>query len=142
LGKSFRVYKVVNGERAPPIGKEIEIAKDLWHDLTIECKGNQIRCLLNGEQVVPIIKTDNSFLEGKIGFWTKSDAVSYFADTKIVYTPKETLAARLVRQTLKRYPRLLGLQIFAATPRRKELHVVASGDARDLDRDATRVEQD
>src|SRR5439155_24245060 len=97
LGNSFRVYKVVNGERAPPISKEIAIPKKVWLELTIECNGNEIRCLLNGEQLVPTIKTDNSFLEGKVGFWTKSDSVSYFADTKIVYTPRETLATRVVR---------------------------------------------
>src|SRR5439155_14434291 len=97
LGNSFRVYKVINGERAPPISKEIAIPKKVWLELTIECNGNEIRCLLNGEQLVPTIKTDNSFLEGKVGFWTKSDSVSYFADTKIVYTPRETLATRVVR---------------------------------------------
>jgi len=142
LGRSFRIYKVVNGERAPPIGKEMGIPPKVWHDLTIECHGNEIRCLLDGEQIVPIIKTDSSFLEGKVGFWTKSDSVSYFGDTKIVYTPRESLATRLVRQTLKEYPRLLGLQIFAATNQRKELHVVASDDVRTLGRPATTVEQD
>ena len=142
LGNSFRVYKVVNGERAPPISKEIAIPEKVWLELTIECNGNEIRCLLNGEQLVPTIKTDNSFLEGKVGFWTKSDSVSYFGDTKIVYTPRETLATRVVRQTLKNYPRLLGLQIFATTIQRKELHVVASDDVRALGRAATKVERD
>jgi len=141
LGNSFRVYKVADGQRSPPVGKELEIPKNVWHELTIECKGNEIRCLLNGQQVVPAIKTDNSFAEGKIGFWTKSDSVSYFGDTKIVYRPKETLATLLVRQTLKKYPRLLGLKVFATTGQRKELHVVASDSAVDLGRAATEVEQ-
>ena len=142
LGNTFRVYRVVNGERAPPLGKEIEIPKNVWLELGIECKGNEIRCLLDGKQVIPAIKTDNSQLEGKVGFWTKSDSVSYFADTKIVYTPKETLAVLLVRQALKEYPRLLGLKLFATTSKRKELHVVASDRAGDLGQAATQIEQD
>lgn len=142
LGNSFRVYRVVNGERAPPVGKEIEISKNVWHELTVDCQGNEIRCRLDGQQVLPAIKTDNSMPEGKVGFWTKSDSVSYFGDTRIVYTPQETLATLLVRQALKQYPRLMGLKIFAATSRRKELHVVASNDAADLGRAATEVEQD
>ena len=142
LGNSFRVYKVVNGVRAPPVGREIEIPKNVWHELSVECKGNEIRCLLDGQAVIPAIKTDNSFSEGNVGFWTKSDSVSYFADTKIVYTPREPLAAALVRQALVKYPRLLGLKVFAATGTRKELQIVASDDAREPGRPATQVEED
>ena len=142
LGNSFRVYKVVNGERRPPVGKEIEIPKGVWQELTVECKGDQIRCLLNGQQIVPVIKTDNSLMQGKVGFWTKSDSVSYFRDAWIVYTPKETLAITLVRQTMKRYPRLLGVKIFAATRQRMELHVVASDTAEEMGGAATQVEKD
>ena len=146
LGNTFRIYKVVDGKRAPPVGKEIEVPGNVWHDLILECKGNEIRCRLDGRQVVPTILdnslTESRFMEGKVGFWTKSDSVSYFADTQIVYTPKETLAAALLRQTLKKYPRLLGLKIFAATGSRKELCVVASADAAELGRSATQVEED
>jgi len=141
LGNTFRFYKFVQGTRSTPVGPEIAVAKGVWHELRIECKGNQIRCFLNGAQVIPDI-TDSSFTEGQVGFWTKSDSVSYFSDTSIVYTPKETLAAALVRQMLKKYPRLLGLKIFATTNNRKELHVVASEDAQELGRPATKVEQD
>ena len=141
LGNTFRFYKFVQGTRSTPVGPEIAVAKGVWHELRIECKGNQIRCFLNGAQVIPDI-TDSSFTEGQVGFWTKSDSVSYFSDTSIVYTPKETLAAALVRQMLKKYPRLLGLKIFATTINRKELHVVASEDAQELGRPATKVEQD
>ena len=121
LGNTFRFYKVVNGLRGDIIGPDIPIPSGVWHELTIECNANQIRCRLNGQEVMPML-TDNSFASGKIGFWTKSDSVSYFADTKIIYTPKELPAQVLVRETLKRYPRLLGINIYVrgtntATPR-------------------------
>src|SRR2546422_1424333 len=141
LGNNFRFYKFVNGGHTDPIGPTMEIRSNFWHELTIECVGNRIRCFLDGKQAMPDI-TDTSFTEGKVGFWTKSDSVSYFGDTKIVYTPRETLAVMLVRQALKKYPRLLGLKIYGTTGARKELHVVASDDAKELGRRAGTVEED
>ena len=105
LGRNIRFYKVVDGVRSPPIGPELEIPKGVWHELKIECKGNTIRCWLNGNDAIPPL-TDNTFSNGKIGFWTKSDAVSYFADTKIVYTPREITAKVIVRDAVKKYGHL------------------------------------
>ncbi len=65
LGNSFRFYKVVDGERSTPIGPQIPIASGLWHELSVACKGNQIRCLLNGKEVIPPLQ-DSSFSSGKI----------------------------------------------------------------------------
>ncbi|MGZ8920007.1 MAG: family 16 glycoside hydrolase, partial [Limisphaerales bacterium] len=87
-GSTFRFFKLVNGERSPPIGPEIQIPAGVWHDLTVECKGNKIRTLFNGKPIIPEL-TDNSFAAGRIGVWTKSDAVSHFADARITYTPRE-----------------------------------------------------
>ena len=140
LGKSFRFYEVVEGLRRTPIGPEIEIPGGVWHELAIDCKGNQIRCSLNRKELFAV--NNNTFAEGKVGFWTKSDSVSYFGDTKIVYTPRETLAVMLVRQALKKYPRLLGLKIYGTTSARKELHIVASHDEKELGQPANKVEQD
>ena len=140
LGRSFRFYEVVEGLRRAPIGPEIEIPSGIWHELAVDCKGNQIRCSLDRKELFAV--NNNTFTEGKVGFWTKSDSVSYFGDTKIVYTPRETLAVMLVRQALKKYPRLLGLKIYGTTGARKELHVVASDDAKELGRRAGTVEED
>jgi hypothetical protein len=128
LGNTFRFYKIVNGQRSPLIGPEVPIPAGVWHELKIECKGNQIRCLFDGKELIPML-TDNSFARGKIGFWTKSDSVSYFADTKIVYTPHEPPAQAIVRDTLKRYPRLLGLEIYVLGPEPNKPRLVASKDA-------------
>jgi hypothetical protein len=140
LGRSFRFYEVVEGLRRTPIGPEIEIPSGVWHELAVACKGNQIHCSLNQKEL--FVVNNNSFTEGKIGFWTKSDSVSYFGDTKIVYTPRETLAVMLVAQALKKYPRLLGLKIYGTANTRKELHVLASSDAKELGQPAGKVEQD
>jgi len=55
---------------------------------------------------------DNTFPAGKIGFWTKSDAVSYFGDTTILYTPRVPMAQTLVQNMMQKYPRILELRIY------------------------------
>ena len=86
LGHNMRFYKVVNGVRSDPIGPETDISAGVWHTLAVQCQGNQITCWLDGKLVMPPLQ-DNTFTAGKIGFCTKSDAVSYFGDTTITYTP-------------------------------------------------------
>ncbi len=111
LGNTFRFYKVVNGQRGQLIGVETSIPTNTWQELKVSCRGNEIRCFLNGEQLIPTI-TDNSFNAGKIGFWTKSDSVSYFAQAKIVYTRREAGAQKVVKSIMAKYPRLLELHIY------------------------------
>ena len=140
LGRNLRFYKVVNGERSNPIGPQMEIPKGIWHELKIECKGNQIRCWLNGMEAIPPL-TDSSFTGGKIGFWTKSDAVSYFADTRINYTPREPLAQTIIRDTLAKYPRLLDLKIYTLDEK-SEPRVVAGKKREETGTAGGQVEKD
>jgi hypothetical protein len=126
LGSNVRFYKMVAGLRSSPIGPDLPVPRGVWHELKIECQGNRIRAWLNGQEAIPSL-TDTSFATGKIGFWTKSDAISYFTDTKIIYTPRESLAQILVRDTVARNPRLVGLKIYLFDER-GEPHVAASKD--------------
>src|SRR5207247_698730 len=112
LGNTFRFYKVVNGERGPVVGPETPISSGTWHELGIECKGNQIHCQLDGKELITLEDKANPFTSGKFAFWTKSDSVSYFSETKIVYTPRELPAQSLLRELVKKYPRLLDLKIY------------------------------
>jgi hypothetical protein len=113
LGNTFRFYKVVDGARGTVIGPEIKIPSGEWHEMSVTCKGNEIRCALNGKEVIPPLQ-DNTFSLGKVGFWTKSDSVSYFAGARVVYRPREMPAKRLVQNAMKEYSRLLGLEIYMA----------------------------
>jgi len=135
LSGNIRFYSVVNGQRGKPIGPPTTVLKGVWHELKIECKGNKIRAWLNGNPVpwegsAPEIN-NNDFKSGQIGFWTKSDSLSRFADTRIEYTPKESLIKAIIRNTTQEYARLIGLKIYvpdsAGVPR-----VVASKDDADL----------
>ena len=141
LGNSFRFYKFVNGVRSAPIGPETPIAGGVWHELTVECKGNEIRCLLNGKELIPLLQ-DSSFATGKVGFWTKSDSVSYFSDLKVTYKPRERFAHSLLNETMKANPRLLGLKIFATPPGQNGLGIIASTNERELGQPGTKVETD
>jgi hypothetical protein len=140
LGRNVRFYKVVDGVRSQPIGPEVEILKGVWHELKIECKGNQVRCWLNGKDAIPPL-TDNTFSIGKIGFWTKSDAVSYFTDTKINYIPREMAAKAIVRDAVKKYVHLRGLKVYTLDAR-GEPKVVASKDEKDIGSPGGKVERD
>jgi hypothetical protein len=139
LGNTFRFFKVVNGQRSSPIGPEMEIPGDTWHELTVECQGNQIRCLFNGEEVLPTI-TDTSFTSGKIGFWTKSDSVSYFSDTHIHYTPREPFIQSVIREMLRKYPRLLGLRVYALQTGKPRPVTIASSRDEELGQEGSHVE--
>jgi hypothetical protein len=142
LDSHFWFFKIVNGVRSEKlIGPQIEIAKNEWREITVQCEGNHIHCRLDGKEIIPMI-TDSSFSVGKVGFWTKSDSVSYFADAKLTYTPRETLAQSLVADALNRFSRLEGLKIFAVRPGGKGPVVVASKDEKELNQPGGKVERD
>jgi hypothetical protein len=111
LGKNVRFYKVVNGVRSIPIGPGCELASDTWHQLGVQCDGNEITLFLDGKPVMNTLG-DNTFSEGKIGFWTKSDAVTYFANAVVDYTPVVPAGQLLVNKVMELEPRILGLQIY------------------------------
>lgn len=113
LGRNARFYKVVDGIRSDPIGPTLDIATNTWHTLAVQCLGNQITCWFDGKALMTTLN-DSSFSNGKIGFWTKSDAVSYFGNATVEYTPIVPAAQLLVRDILKKYPRILGLRIYTS----------------------------
>jgi hypothetical protein len=82
LEGNYRLYHVVNGQRVQVAGANVKVASDEWHELRVECKGNQIICYYDGEKKVDA--TDGTFKEaGKVGLWTKADSVTYFDDLRV-----------------------------------------------------------
>jgi hypothetical protein len=79
LEDNFRVYKVVDGKRTQLATADVKLPADKWHMLRIRQVGNQIRCDLDGKQYLSA--TDDTFKDaGKIGLWSKADAVTHFDD--------------------------------------------------------------
>ena len=133
---TLAMFRVVGGVLTAPVGIKAPIPRGEWHELLVEWKDKRIRAVLDGKLALPEQeeKVDHN---GRIGFWTKSDSVSYFAETRIVYRPKVTLAQTLVQDALKKYPRLLDLQIFAGSlTNGAELRVVGSKESKEIGRPA------
>jgi hypothetical protein len=137
----FWFFKMVNGQRGPLIGPQVPIRENEWHQMTVQCDGNHIHFLLDGKEIIPMAN-DSSFLSGKVGFWTMADSVSYFADAKISYTPREILAQTLVDNALSKFSKLIDLKIFATRPGGSGPVIVASKDQKQLGDPAGKVEKD
>jgi hypothetical protein len=139
LGHNLRFYKVVDGVRSEPIGPTMDISMSVWHRLAVQCQGNQITCWLDDLLAMPPLN-DNTFGVGKIGFWTKSDAVTYFGDTTITYTPRVPMAQLLVQSVMQKQPRILGLRIYTLDDNGAP-HVIASKDEREIGKPGTDAEK-
>ncbi len=77
LEDNFRVYKVVGGKRMQLDTADVKLPTDRWHTLKITQAGDSIHCYLDGKQYLEA--KDQTFPSaGRIGLWSKSDAVSHF----------------------------------------------------------------
>lgn len=82
LENNYRVYKVVNGRRRQLESASIKMNSNEWYTLKITMQGDVIKCWFDHD--LALETTDETFLqEGKIGLWTKSDALTYFDDLHI-----------------------------------------------------------
>jgi hypothetical protein len=111
LAKNIRFYKVLDGGRAGIVNSTCTVAPGTWHQLAVQCEGTHITVWLDNQLAFPEIG-DPQFSEGKIGFWTKSDSVTYFANAVLDYTPIVPAAQVLVESVMHEEPRILGLQIY------------------------------
>jgi hypothetical protein len=85
------LYKMENGKRTdlPLVGKgktygvDVEPLGGGWNELRLTVVDNIFTVYLNDKQLFQI--DDETFTEaGKIGLWTKADAVTYFDDLQVI----------------------------------------------------------
>jgi len=84
------MYKVVDGDRTdlPLIGKGRTYGVDVkplgngWNVLKLKVVDDIFTVYLNGEELFTV-KDDTFKNSGKIGLWTKADAVTYFDDYRV-----------------------------------------------------------
>ncbi len=89
LENNFRVYKVVEGKRTQLGTADAEAATGKWHTIRIEHRRSRILCSLNGRQLLDV--SDDAISEGgRIGFWSKADAVTAFAAPMIASQSSDT----------------------------------------------------
>ena len=78
---NFRVYKVVNGNRLQMESARLKATSNEWHTIKIIARSDQIQCFYDGQPYLEV--TDNTFQKGKLGLWTKADAMTYFDDLEV-----------------------------------------------------------
>ena len=115
LGQNIRFYRVVNGVRSDPIGPMFAVPTGQWHTLSVQCEGHQITIRLDDTLVMPPLN-DNAFPEGKVGFWTKSDSLTYFAGGHVDYAPRVPVAQQMVDGVMQKETKILDLRIYATKP--------------------------
>ena len=81
LENNFRVYKVVNGKRRQLASSNLKVTSREWHTIKIINKEGKIQCYYDKKLYLEV--KDNTFKKGKIGLWTKADAVTSFDDIKV-----------------------------------------------------------
>ena len=82
LEDNFRVYKVEKGKRTQLQTADVKVPAGEWHALRVMHRGNDIQCFLDGKRY--LAASDDTFhTSGKIGLWTKSDAVTWFDDLSL-----------------------------------------------------------
>lgn len=83
---NFRLYKIVAGKRTQLASADVEPVQRKWQTLRVVHQGDHIRCYLDGQLEIDV--KDSTFAQpGKIGLWTKADAVTSF-DNLSVSEPK------------------------------------------------------
>ncbi len=79
LEGNYRLYKVIRGKRQQIAGVNVPLEAGRWYHLRVTMTGDQIVCYLDGRKTMQI--RDAALREpGKVGVWTKADAVSTFDD--------------------------------------------------------------
>ena len=94
LENNVVLYKVENGKRTdlPLIGKgrtygaEAPVPAKTWNELEVAAQNDLFTVKINGKELFQV--KDATFPQaGKVGFWTKADAVTYFDDLQIDVLP-------------------------------------------------------
>jgi hypothetical protein len=81
LEQNIRVYHVVHGVRKMLKNYDEIIDVRKWHRLHVITQGCRIQIFYDEKKVFDLC--DDTFKEGLIGLWTKSDAVTYFDDLRL-----------------------------------------------------------
>lgn len=81
LEQNIRFYRVVDGVRHKLANVDRIISVHSWHTLRVVTRGDHIRVIYDGTPVIEL--RDTAFTTGRIGLWTKSDAVTYFDDLQL-----------------------------------------------------------
>jgi 3-keto-disaccharide hydrolase len=76
------MYHTVNGSRRAFLNQSVKVAKNTWHTLKLEARGDHFVVWYDGNKVLDA--TDQTFKDaGTVGLWTKADSVIEFDDLTV-----------------------------------------------------------
>lgn len=81
LEQNIRAYRVVKGVRHLLMNFDQVIPVHKWHRLRVVAQDQRFEVFFDGRSVLKL--SDQTFTSGRIGLWTKSDAVTYFDDLQL-----------------------------------------------------------
>lgn len=82
LEQNIRAYRVVKGVRHQLASVDQIVPIHQWHTLRVMAQGKQFQVYYDARPVLSA--KDSTFSTGRIGLWTKSDAVTYFDDLQLI----------------------------------------------------------
>ena len=85
LEQNIRLYHVVQGIRKMLKNHDDIIDIKMWHRLDVVNQGCRIQIFYDEKPIFDLC--DDTFKVGRIGLWTKSDAVTYFDDLRFHILP-------------------------------------------------------
>ncbi len=83
LEQNIRAYRVVKGVRHLLGNFDEIIPVHKWHTFRVVAQGQRFEVFFEGHTVLKL--SDKTFGNGRIGLWTKSDAVTYFDDLQLLH---------------------------------------------------------
>jgi hypothetical protein len=85
MGQNIRIYYVSKGVRHLVQSCDHIIDVRRWHQLHVTMRACQVQVFFDERPVFDLC--DDTFRTGRLGLWTKSDAVTYFDDRTLTITP-------------------------------------------------------
>ena len=86
LEDNFRIYKVIAGKRRQLASMNFKADAGKWHTIRVVMRGDRIVCSVNGRELA--VRDGAITKAGKVGLWTKADAVTSFDDFKVTAAKK------------------------------------------------------
>ncbi len=79
VNENVRLYHFIDGKRTELAEWDGSAAPGVWHSLALEVKGDRLTVFFNGAKIIE--RQDGTFAQpGRVGLWTKAEAVSQFDD--------------------------------------------------------------
>lgn len=82
LEQNIRVYHVIKGVRKMISNLDRSIDVKRWHTLRVTTTGCRLQVFYDDQPVFDLC--DRTFTTGRIGLWTKSDAITHFDNLKLI----------------------------------------------------------